>query len=140
VLRGAGALLSDPDVAVVDAAVIDAAKSFCASALGNQDCGFRRDFDVGEGDELVMRVEENMFFSAIGGFMLTHGTGGFSYVWIYKPKHNVLRGKRFFEALHFRKVAIGDGTVGCNEKENKSIRHGSGEMSNGLAIQVVAVG
>jgi hypothetical protein len=115
VLRGAGPLLSNLDVAVVDAAVIDGAKSFRASALGNQDRRFGRDFGVGEGDELVLRVEKDMFFGAIGRFMLTHGTGGFTYIGIDKPKHYVLPGKFAFEALYLRKVAIGDGTVGCDK-------------------------
>ncbi len=43
-----------------------------------------------------MRVEEDMFFSAIGHFMLTHSVGGFSDVWIDKPKHYVLRSEFFF--------------------------------------------
>jgi hypothetical protein len=115
VLRGAGPLLSNLDVAVVDAAVINGAKSFRAGVLGNKDCGFRRDFDVGEGDELVTRVEEDMLLGAIGRFVLTHGTGGFTYIGIDKPKHYVLCGKFAFEALYLRKVAIGDGTVGCDK-------------------------
>jgi hypothetical protein len=140
VLRGAGALLSDLDIAVIDAAVINGAKRFLASAFRNQDCRFRGDFGVAERDELVMRVEEDMFFGTISGDMLMYSVGGLSDVWIDKPKHDVLRGELFFEALYFRKVAVGDGTVGCNEKENNGFRPGSGEMGNGLAIQVVAVG
>ena len=49
-LRGPGTLLSNLDVAVVEAAVINGAKSFRTPALGNKDCRFRCDFGVGEGD------------------------------------------------------------------------------------------
>jgi hypothetical protein len=139
VLRGAGALLSDLDIAVIDAAVINGAKRSRASAFWNQDCRFRRDFGVAERDELVMRVEEDMLFSAIGGYMLMYSVGGLSDVWIDKPKHDVLRGELFFEALYFRKVAVGDGTVGCDKKENNGFRAGGGEIGNRLTIQVVAV-
>jgi hypothetical protein len=139
VLRGRAPLLSDLDVAVVDAAVINGAKRFRTSALGNKNCRFRRDFCVGEGDELVMRVEEDMFFRAIGGFMLPHSVGGFSDVWIYKPKHYVLCGEFVFEALHLRKVAIGDGAVGRNKKENNSLRTRNCKIGNRLTTQAVAV-
>ncbi len=111
-LRGTGPLLSDLVISIVDAAVVHGTKSFRPSALGNKDRRLRRDPDVGEGDELVMRVEEDVSFSTIGRFMLTDSVGGFSDVWIDKPKHYVLRGEFFFEALHFRNVTIGDGTVG----------------------------
>jgi hypothetical protein len=47
VLRGPGPLLSNLDVAVVDATVINGAKSFRSSVLGNKDCRFRRYFSVG---------------------------------------------------------------------------------------------
>jgi hypothetical protein len=140
VLRGPGALLSNLDVAVIDAAVINGAKSFRTSALGNKNCRFRRDFGVGESDELVMPVEENMFFGTIDGFMLTHSVGSFSNVGIDEPKHYRLRGEFAFEVLHFGNVAIRDGTVGCDKKENNRFRTGSDETGNGLAIQVVAVG
>ena len=139
-LRGPGPLLSNLDVAVVDAAVINGAKSFGSSAFGNKDCRFRRDFGVGEGDELVMRVEEHMFFSAIGCFMLTHSVGCLSDVGIDKPEHHVLRGEFAFDAVQLRNVTIGDGTVGCDKKENNGFRTGSGETGNRLAIQVEAVG
>jgi hypothetical protein len=140
VLRGTWSLLSNLDVAIVDAAVINGAKGFRTSALENKDCRFRRDYDVSEGDELVMRVEEDMLFGAVGGFMLTHSVGGFSDVWIDKPKHYVLRGEFVFEALHFRNVTIGNGTVGCDKKENNGFGTGSGETRNRLAIQIIAVG
>ena len=87
-----------------------------------------------------MRVEEDMFFSAIGSFMMAHSVGGFPDVWIDKPKYYVLRGKLAFEALHLRNVTIGEGTVGCNKKENNGFRTGRGQTGNRLAIQVVAVG
>ena len=96
VLRGGGPLLSYLEVSIVDAAVIDGAKSFRSSTLGNKDCRLRGDLGVGKGDELVMRVEEDMFLSAIGHFMMTYSVGGFSDVWIDKPKHYVLRSEFFF--------------------------------------------
>ena len=71
VLRCRGPLSSNLEVAIVDAAVIDGARSFRASVFGNKNGGFRRDFGVGDGNELVMRVEQDMALRAIGAFMLT---------------------------------------------------------------------
>jgi hypothetical protein len=54
-----------------------------------------------------MRVEEDMFFGAVGGFVLTHSVEGLSGIGIDKPKHHMLRGEFVFEALHLRNVTIG---------------------------------
>jgi hypothetical protein len=67
-----------------------------------------------------------MFFSTISRFMLTNSVGGFSDIGIDKPKHYVLRGEFLFEASHFRNVAIGDGTVRCDKKENNGFCTGNG--------------
>ncbi len=53
-----------------------------------------------------MRVEEDMFFGAISGFMLTDRVGSLADVGIDEPKHYILRGEFVFEALNLRKVAI----------------------------------
>jgi hypothetical protein len=98
VLRGAGALLSNLEVAIVDAAVIDGAKSFRACALGNKDCRLRRDCSVSKGNELVMRVEQDICFSAIGGFVLTYSFRSFSDVGIDEPKYYVPGGEFVFDA------------------------------------------
>jgi hypothetical protein len=140
VLRGTGTLLSDLEVAIVDAAVINGAKSFRTCVPGNKDCRFRRDLGVGESNELVMRVEQDIFLRAVGGFMLTHSFGSFSDVGIDEPKYDVLRGEFVFDALYLRKVAIGDGAVGCDKKENNGLRTGRGKTGNRLAVPVVAVG
>ena len=140
VLGGCGPLSSNLEVAIVDAAVIDRAKSFRIWVLGNEDCSFRCDFSVGEVDEFVMRIEQNMVFSTIGGFMLTDSFGSFSDVRIDKPKYYVPRGEFVFDALYLGNIAIGDGAIGCNEEEDYGLSIWSGKMSHRLAIQVVAVG
>jgi hypothetical protein len=140
VLGGCGPLSSNLEVTIVDAAVIDGAKSFRIFVLGNEDRSFRRDFGVGEVDEFVMRIEQNMVFSTIGGFMLTDSFGSFSDVRIDKPKYYVLRGEFAFDALYLGNVAIGDRAIRRNEEEDYGLGIWSGEMSHRLAIQVVAVG
>jgi hypothetical protein len=140
VLRGTGALLSDLEVAIVDPAVINGAKGLRASLPGNKDCRFRRHCNAGESNELVMRIEQDILFSTIGGFMLTHSFGSFSNVGIDEPKCNVLRGEFVFDAPYLRNVAIGDGAIGCDKKENYGLGTRSGKTGNRLAIHVVTVG
>lgn len=106
VLRCGGPLSSNLEVAIVDAAVIHGAKSFRASVLGNKDRGFRRNFGVGDGNELVMRVEQDMALRAIGCFMPADSFGSLSDVGIDEPEHYMLRGEFAFDALHLRKVTI----------------------------------
>jgi hypothetical protein len=139
-LRGRGALLSNLDVAIVDAAVINGAKSFRACVPWDEDRRFRRDGGVGESNELVMRIEQNIFFSAIGSFMLTNCFDSFSDVGIDEPKRYVPRGKFVFDTLYFRNVAIGDGAVGRYKKENNGLRAGGGKTVDWFAIHVVTVG
>jgi hypothetical protein len=140
VLRGTGALLSDLEVTIVDPAMINGAKGLRACALGNKNCRFWCDCDVGEGNELVMRVKQDIFFRTVGGFMLTHGFRGLSDVGIDEPKCNMLRREIVFDKPYLRNVAIGDGTIGCDKKENYGLGTGSGETGNRLAIYVVTVG
>jgi hypothetical protein len=140
VLRGAGALLSNLEITIVDAAVIDTAESLRACVLGNEDRRLGRDCSVGESNELMMRIKQDIFFRAVGRFMLTHSFGGLCDVGIHKPKHDVLRGELVFEPLHLRNVAIGDGAVGCDKKENYGLGARRSKTGNRLAIQVVTVG
>jgi len=83
--------------------------------LGNKNCGFRRDLGVCEGNEHVMRVEQDMVFGSISGFMPTDSFGSFSDVGIDEPEHDVLRGEFTFDPLDLRNVAIGDGAIGRNK-------------------------
>ena len=99
VLRSTRALLSNLEVTIVDAAMIDGAKSFRTCALGNKDCRLRRDCGVSEVNELVVRVEQDIFFKAVVGFMLAHPCRSYSDVGIAEPKHYMLRGEFIFEAL-----------------------------------------
>src|ERR1700758_3494981 len=106
VLSCSGTLSSNLKVAIVDAAVIDGAKSLRVCALRNKNGGLRRNFGARNGNEHVMRVEQDMSFRAISGLMPTDCFGGFSDVGIDEPKHHMLRGEFLFDALHLRKVAI----------------------------------
>ena len=139
VLRGTWSLLSNLEITIIDAAVIDGAKIFRARVLGNKDCRFWRNLGVRKSNELVMWVEQNISFKAISGFMLTHSLESFSHIGINEPKHYVLRGEFVFEALHLRNVTIGDGAVGCDKKENNGLRTGGGKACNRLTIHVVTV-
>jgi hypothetical protein len=140
VLRGTGALLSDLAVTIVDSAMINGAKGLRACAHGNKDCRFRRDSNVGESNELMMRVEQDILFRTVGGFMLTHSVRCLSDVGIYEPKCNVPRREIVFDAPYLGNVAIGDGAIGCNKKENYGLGARSGKTGNRLAIHVVTVG
>lgn len=106
VLRCRGPLSSNLKVAIIDAAVINSAKSFRTCVLRNKDRRFRRDFGVGQGNELVMRIEQDMALHAIRSFMLTDSFGSFSNVGIDEPKSHMLRSEFAFDALYFRNVAI----------------------------------
>jgi hypothetical protein len=140
VLRGTGALLSDLEVTIVDPAVINGAKGLCACALGNKDCRFRRDCNMGESNEVVMRVEQDILFRTVGGFMLTYSFRRLSDIGIDEPKCNVPRREIVFDAPYLGNVAIGDGAIGCNKKENYGLGTRSGKTGNRLAIHVVTVG
>jgi hypothetical protein len=139
-LRGRGALLSNLEVAIVDATVIHGTKSFRACVPGDEDRRFRRDGGVGESNELVMRVEQNIFFSAISSFMLTYCCDSFSDVGVDEPKRYVPRGEFVLNTLYFRNVAIGDWAVGRYKKENNGLGAGGGKTANRFAIHVVTVG
>jgi hypothetical protein len=99
VLRSAGALLSNLEIAVIDASLINGTKTLSTCMFRNEDCRLRRDLGVGKSYEFVMWIEQGIFFSAIGGCMLTHSVGSFSDVGIDEPKHDVLRCEFIFDAL-----------------------------------------
>jgi hypothetical protein len=139
VLGGRWALLSNLEVAIVDAAVIDGAKRFRARMLGDKDCRLGRYPGVSKSNELVTRVEEDICFHAVVGLMPTHCFDSLSDVGIDEPKHYVLRGKFVFDTPQLRKVAIGDGTVGCDKEEDNRHSTGRGKTGNRVTIYVVAV-
>ena len=139
VLGGRRALLPNLEIAVVDAAVIDGAKRFRAWMLGDKDCRLGRYLGVGESHKLVMPIEEDISFDAIIGLMLTHCFDSLSDVGIDEPKLYVLRGKFVFDTTQLRKVAIGDGTVGCDKEEDNRHSTGRGKTGNRVTIYVVAV-
>ena len=116
VLRCRRPLASNLEIPIVDATVIDGAKGFGICVFGDEDCGFGRDFGVGEGNERMMRVEQDMVFDAIGSFMLTNSFGSFADVGIDPPNGYVLGGERAFDAPDLGDVTIGDGAIGRNKE------------------------
>jgi hypothetical protein len=139
-LRGTGAFLSDLEIAIVDATAINGAKSFRAYVLGDKDRRFGSDLGLCESNKLVMRVEQDIFFSPIGSFMLTHCFDSFSDVGINEPKHYVPRGKFVFDTLYLGNIAVGDGTVRCDKKENNGLGAGRGKTEDTLAVHAVTIG
>ncbi|MGC2214083.1 MAG: hypothetical protein WA419_06385 [Silvibacterium sp.] len=138
-LGGRWALLPDLYVAIVNATVINGAKRFRTDELRNQDCSFGGNTGASEVNKPVMRIEQDVGFCTVVGFMLAHGGSSFSDIGIDKPKYYMLRGVFLFEALYLRNVAIGDGAVGCREEEHNRFRAGRSKTCNRLPIQGVAI-
>ena len=121
VASGPGALSANVNISIVDAAKVDDTQSMLARISRNQDCGLGRDRRMHGSEKPLARLHQSRPLKAVGRLMLDHALHSLSSIRIDQPESDRLSRELLFQSLNFRRVAIGDGTIGRNKKQHDSL-------------------
>ncbi len=126
-------LFTKGEIAVVDAAPIERDELLM---VHTEESSFGSGCGVGEMNERLRRVEDGFALDRVFALMCRNDCGRIGRIREDPPEGHVLCRELVVDALHFRNIAVGDGTVTGHKKKHHEAGVGMGEQLDGVSLQV----